>query len=81
MFGIFAHGNVHPTVVHHRIGEELISVGSAGQHVLGGFWITIKFPEDFGLAVAIPLGIETIDPTIAGREDNLRLAADHGISR
>src|SRR5262245_6756373 len=75
MFRILADADVDLVVVNGRRGDEIVACALAPQLVEGVFRIAVELPQQ------LAVGIERIDPAVAAREDDLRLALDDSVSR
>src|SRR5207244_12841760 len=81
VFGVFADGDVDQAFVDHRRADEVVARGRGAERVEGGLRIAVELPEELGVAFAVPLGIEAVEPAVATAEDHLRLAAEDFVAR
>ena len=79
MLGILADGDVDQAVVDHRRGDDVVARAAAAEVHFESLGLESNFHSSFGVAVAVALRIETVDPAVAAGEDHLRHAAQHGI--
>ncbi len=78
VFRVFAHANVHFAVVNDRRADDVVAIGPV-QRVFRFLRIAVELPQEFRFA-AFAARIEAVEPAVAGAEDHLRLAAEHGVS-
>ena len=77
VLGIFADGDVHQAVVDDRRADDVVARGLAAQAVERRLRVAVELPEQLGVAFAVALGREAVQPAVAAGEDHLRHAAEH----
>ena len=78
MLRVLTDGDVHPVVVNHRGGNQVVAGAGTAENPLRRLGIAIEFPQQFAATVFAPIGFEGVQPTVAAGEQHLPLAAERG---